>query len=79
MNSKQRRKDKRKWKYSVRYSHTDIERYNEMWDWCAATFGNHKDETWREKFGHIGDYWQFETEQAMTLFVLRFGAGDYYR
>lgn len=79
MNSKERRKDKRKWKYSVRYAYTDCDRYDEMWDWLVATFGNKNGQCWRECYGHIGDYWQFDNEQAMTMFVLRFGAGDYYR
>jgi len=76
MNSNQRRKDKRKWKYHVAYEHTSQERYDQMWDWCVATFGNHIDRVWREKHGHVGDYWQFEDEQSMTLFVMKFGASD---
>lgn len=80
MNSNQRRKDKRKWKYSVRYrEYINIDRYDEMWDWCVATFGNKSNRIWREKHGHIADYWQFETEQAYLMFVMKFGAGDYYK
>jgi hypothetical protein len=77
MNAKQRRKDNRKWKYNVRYRYTEWNRYDEMWDWVVATFGNHNHRVWREKLSHVGDWWQFETEEAMTLFVLRFGPGDY--
>ena len=79
MNSNQRRKDKRKWRYSVRYRYDSFshDNYDEMWDWCVATFGNHSNRIWREKHGHIGDYWQFETEQAYLAFILRFGASDY--
>jgi hypothetical protein len=78
MNSKERRKDRRKWKYHVRYHEYGVsERYNEMWDWLCQTYGNKHGQCWREKYGHIGDYWQFDNEEAMMMFVLRFGAGDY--
>lgn len=76
MNSNQRRKDKRRWRYNVRYGYTHWDRYDEMWEWLTTTYGNHSNKVWREKHGHIGDYWQFEDEEVMTMFVLKFGAGD---
>jgi hypothetical protein len=79
MNSNQRRKDKRKWKYNVRYTYTEWDRYDEMWNWLCATYGNLKNHVWRERHGYIGDWWQFEDEEAMTMFVLKFGPGDYYK
>ena len=33
MNSKQRRKDKRKWKYSVVTTSRDYDHYEEKWNW----------------------------------------------
>lgn len=78
MNSNQRRKDRRKWRYSVRYRVDSFswEQYDEMWDWLVNTYGNFNGQCWREKFGHIGSYWEFDNEEAMTMFVLRFGASD---
>lgn len=76
MNSKERRKDRRKWKYHVRYpEYGDGPIYDERWDWCVATFGNTVGRCWREKHGHISDYWEFDNEQAYFAFVLKFGAG----
>jgi hypothetical protein len=78
MNAKQRRQDRRLFKYEVRVKDYEMiyERYYEMFDWCVATFGNtrkmKKDIVcWREKFGHFGDCWQFSTEQGAALFALK--------
>jgi hypothetical protein len=77
MNAKERRTDRRRWKYSVRYNRSIPQHeYDIMWDWCVAQWGRLANTTWRERFGHVGTFWQFENEQAMTLFILRFGAGD---
>lgn len=78
MNSNQRRKDKRKWKWNVRFhDYGGGPGYDEKWDWCVATFGNHANHIWREKHRHIADYWQFDNEKAYLAFVLRFGASNY--
>ena len=83
MNGKQRRQDRRKWKYNVVYDIYDSqgpqsrEEYDAMWDWCVEQWGNKtgKHHVWREKIGCVGTHWQFNNEQAYLLFVLRFGAG----
>lgn len=74
MNSKQRRKDRRRWRYSVRLTTSDvmIKEYNQMWDWCRDTFGNgRRCAGWREKFGHFGTCWQFTSDKKAALFALR--------
>ena len=78
MNAKQRRQDRRLFKYEVRIEDFSkaCNHYDEMFNWCVATFGNTRKITkdvicWREKFGHRGDYWQFSTEQGAALFALK--------
>lgn len=72
MNSKQRRKDSRKWKYHVQCPpDRAYENYDAMFDWCVATFGNGLQTTWREKHGHYGTHWQFNKEKDAVLFALR--------
>jgi hypothetical protein len=77
MNSKERRKDKRRYRYQVRYNrHIDQPEYDVMWDWCVAQWGNRTFGPWREKHGHAGTFWQFDNEQSYMLFTLRFGPSD---
>ena len=77
MNSKQRRTDRRYFKYSVCPSvDTADNHYDEMFDWCVATFGNSAKlrtggVVWREKHHHRGTHWKFTTEQGAALFALR--------
>ena len=77
MNSKQRRKDRRRFKYSVRPTRESADdHYDEMYDWCVATFGNSAKirgggVVWREEHHHRGTHWQFTYEQGATLFALK--------
>jgi hypothetical protein len=77
MNSKQRRKDRRMFKYSVRISNDkrSANGYDNMFDWCTTTFGNsirtQKICSWREKHHYVGTYWQFSTETGASLFALK--------
>lgn len=53
MNSKQRRLDARAWRWHVMLSHETVRSngYDNMFDWCVATFGNNNrvtDGGWRE-------------------------------
>jgi len=70
MNSKQRRADRKRWKYTVsineRRSFLD---YDNMYDWCVTNFKNTGD--WREKHGHFGTCWQFVDSDKATAFALR--------
>jgi len=74
MNSKQRRQDRKKWKYSVRltYEQADRNGYDNMFDWCCDTFGNGKVcAGWREKHQEIGTWWQFTNSKKAALFALK--------
>ena len=81
MNSRERRYDRRLWRYQVKYDVNagqgpqSRDEYDEMWDWCAAQWGR-RTNVWREKIGCVGTHWQFRNEQAYLLFVLKFGAGQ---
>jgi hypothetical protein len=74
MNSKQRRRDKKLWKYEVNLTYEQVDRngYDNMFDWCRDTFGNNlRNGGWREKHGHYGTCWQFKTQERATVFTLR--------
>ena len=74
MNSKQRRQDRKKWKYNVRlsYDRADQHGYDNMFNWCRDTFGNGKVcAGWREKHQEIGTWWQFTDSKNAALFALR--------
>jgi len=74
MNSAQRRKDARKWKYHVRlpYEKVDVNNYDTMWYWARDTWGNGKKcAGWREAHNHIGTWWQFTSDKKAMLFALK--------
>jgi hypothetical protein len=76
MNSKQRRKDYRLWKFEVMLSGEQRNQngYDAMFDWCVSTFGNKPFSTkqnWREAHRHFGTCWQFTNQESATLFMLR--------
>ena len=74
MNSRQRRQDRKKWKYNVKLSYDQADRngYDNMFDWCRVTFGNGVSQnTWREKHQEIGTCWQFSDSKAAALFALK--------
>jgi len=80
MNSHQRRKDRREFRYEITTevdAFDDYATYCKMWDWCVRQFGNgrykRKDSGggWREKHGHIATCWQFTTEKKAVMFSLR--------
>ncbi len=74
MNARQRRADRKRWKYTVTVDdHRSYSEYDAMFDWCVANFGNTKASTnrWREKHGHFGTCWQFIDSAAATAFALK--------
>lgn len=74
MNSKQRRRDRRRWQYQVELpeERVGVQRYNDIFDWCVATWGNGPKCTgWREKHGHFGTCWQFATKKQAVMFAMR--------
>lgn len=74
MNSKQRRKDHRAWKYIVEFDKDTMlwDQYHEIWDWTAQTFGTDL-ATWREAHNHIGTRWEFRHSKDAVLFRLKWG------
>jgi hypothetical protein len=74
MNARQRRRDRKKWKYHVKltYEQSDRNGYDRMFDWCRDTFGNGVVcAGWREKHRCIGTWWQFTSAEKAALFSLR--------
>ena len=79
MNSKQRRQDRKKWKYHVRltYDQADRNGYDNMFDWCRDTFGNGvrnnlwREESWSEFHQEFGTSWQFTDGKTAALFALK--------
>jgi len=73
MNSHQRRKDRKRWRYEVyiEWDRVDDNGYDNMFDWCRETFGTTVATGWREKHGHIGTCWQFTNKPKAVLFSLR--------
>lgn len=82
MNSKQRRKDKRTWKYSVTVRAKDFGHYEEMWEWLKMRHGTNVHKCgWRDRHPdiHYDDYldgtfaviWEFLDKKKAVEFTLR--------
>lgn len=77
MNSKQRRKDKRLWKYSVKMTYRDYDHYDEMWNWLKERYGSKVNRCgWRDRHAWYPamDYdvvWEFVDQKKMVEFTLR--------
>lgn len=79
MNSKQRRKDRKRWQYHVLYEYPestsnadDIEIYLAMFNWCRDQWGDNVERCgWRDR--GFGDRWEFDCSKKATLFALRWG------
>ena len=80
MNSKQRRLDRRKWKYTVRVRTDSFEAYIDQWDWLDKRFGRliatcgwreHRDnaDSWDYPPGYT--VWEFVRLEDASEFVLR--------
>ena len=72
MNSKQRRKERREWKYKVVTPTPDWHRYLDKFDWCVKNFGGCVDDGWRDP-RYYSDYaeWKFNCPKKAALFALR--------
>ena len=79
MNSNQRRKDKRKWKYKVAMHITSHQQYEDMWWWLAGRHGRNVVECgWRERLVYTDSWsaaldteWEFTKEKDLIEFILR--------
>lgn len=71
MNSKQRRKEKRTWKYEVEIPYDFEDEYMPMFEWCQKNFGPTVCDGWRNKHNTAGEVWQFDCDRKAALFALR--------
>ncbi len=79
MNSRQRRQDRKLWRYSIITLARDYDHYIEMWEWLTEQHGKRaRDCGWRERMSvplsFDYDYkitWQFIREKDATEFALR--------
>ena len=79
MNSKQRRKDRKRWCYSVRINYPDSGWgsdeivYQQIWDWCAQNYGTLVHTCgWRDR--DCGDRWEFDCPKKAALFALKWAS-----
>ena len=78
MNSRQRRKDRKLWRYSIVTVARNYDHYDEMWTWLKQRHGTRvRNCGWRDRVqahGPDDEYritWQFVREQAAAEFALR--------
>lgn len=82
MNSHQRKKDKRRWKYTVTVNTRSFRHYEEMWEWLENRFGKNSAKCgWRDRHpeyfhrdysdGTFDVFWQFINERDAIEFTLR--------
>lgn len=78
MNSKQRRKDKRIWKYSVKIPYKDYDHYEEIWEWLKSHYGTNANRCgWRDRHNYYlgvaldNVEWQFQEQKKYVEFMLR--------
>ncbi len=78
MNSRQRRQDRKLWRYSIVTVLRNYEHYEEIWHWLRERHGARaRDCGWRDRsdyLNNIGKYrvvWQFIRETDAAEFALR--------
>jgi hypothetical protein len=82
VNSKQRRKDNRRWKYKFTIIAKDYEHYEEMWHWLDNMYGRNSYKCgWRDRhpinseLSYLDDdffvVWEFTDQKKLVEFTLR--------
>jgi hypothetical protein len=78
MNSKQRRVDRRYWKYSVPLTLRDYDQYIEIWNWLTSRYSSKVTRCgWRDRCVYhrsddsLNTTWQFNDEKKLVEFMLR--------
>ena len=77
MNSHQRRKDRKLWRYRIETSYVyaggDAQaRYDEIWAWLKKNFGDNANSCgWRER--GYGEIWEFNCAKKAAAFALPWG------
>jgi hypothetical protein len=77
MNSKQRRKDHKRWRYHVQVEYPvtgswgdDAVKYQKIWDWCTEHYGTIVHTCgWRDK--DCGELWEFDCPKKAAYFALK--------
>jgi hypothetical protein len=79
LNSHQRKKDRKRWRYRVRVEYPvtgsradDEVMYQKIWDWCAEQYGTLvRTCGWRDR--DCGDRWEFDCPKKAAYFALKWG------
>lgn len=71
MNSHQRRKDRRRWKYEIRLNVYKFSTYCQIYTWAIKTISPYTNHRWREAYGSAGTIYQFDNERDAVLFKLK--------
>ncbi len=77
MNSRQRRKDRRIWKFQVKHEYIPYELYSEMWEWLKVCYGTNVHKCgWRDRitWDHLHNVkvtWEFTNEKDANWFALK--------
>lgn len=78
MNSRQRRQDRKRWRYSIVTVAQDWDHYNEMWQWLNVKHGRKVTQCgWRDRHDMYDNdtnfevRWEFDNERNATEFALR--------
>ena len=77
MNSRQRRKDRKRWQYHVEvsfahfvYRDEETDYYMEIFNWCKQNFGDNVERCgWRDRC--YGGRWEFNDAKKAAAFALR--------
>lgn len=75
MNSRDRRRDRRQWRYQVETAYiydgdNPQAEYDQIWAWLQQNFGTRNDRCgWRER--GYGEIWEFDSAKKAAAFALR--------
>lgn len=82
MNSHQRRKDKKRWRYHVNvyesytqfgYRSEEVDHYMAMFTWCKENYGDNVERCgWRDR--DYGVRWEFTCPKKAAMFALKWAS-----
>jgi hypothetical protein len=71
MNSHQRRKERREWKYIIDAPSRDWYHYMEMFEWCQKNFGVTVADGWQDPRWVGIPEWKFNCPKKAAVFAMR--------
>lgn len=71
MNSHQRRKERREWKYIIDVPTRDWHHYMEMFEWCQKNFGITVADGWNDPRWLNTPAWKFNCPKKAAVFAMR--------